>query len=264
MDEKVPGVEALKDKVLTEETFEREAPFLECTVKKEKLSEHKAVITKETKKDLLHIANTKKSKKPRTSLVWLSYDTLKDDISTVQCKTCSAKLSRGRLHSSSAGKLGSGSMIPHLKNCNPQGYNRFIEAKKADKKVIFISERDQGNYIYTPKSVREKTSLIWRFFTTVDKDYSKAQCNQCDTRLSRGKLATNMSNASMAPHLKASHQKEYQMYQKAKEEKLALKNDVLHPKLKVILDVKDNKDGMQFNIRKYFEEDESNNSQLSS
>ena len=153
-------------------------------------------------------------------------------------------------------------MIPHLKNCNPQGDNRFIEAKKADKKGIFTSGMDQGNYIYTPKSVREKTSLIWRFFTTVDNDYSKAQCNQCDTRLSRGKLATNMSNASMAPHLKAFHQKEYQMYQKAKEAKLALKNDILHRKLKVIPDIKDNKDGMQFNIQNYFEEDESNNSLL--
>ena len=36
-------------------------------------------------------------------------------------------------------------------------------------------------------------------------------------------------------------------------------NDVLHPKLKVILDVKDNKDGMQFKIRNYFEDDECDN-----
>ena len=73
---------------------------------------------------------------------------------------------------------------------------------------------------------------------------------------------TNMSNASMAPHLKAFHQKEYQMYQKAKEAKLALKNQVADRKPTVIPDVKDNKEGTQFKIRNNFEYDKYDNSLL--
>ena len=40
----------------------------------------------------------------------------------------------------------------------------FIEANKANKKDIFTSGIDQENYVYTPISARENTSLIWRFF----------------------------------------------------------------------------------------------------
>ena len=47
IDEKVTGVESPKDQILTQETFEIQAMFLECAVKKEKLSEYPAVVTQE-------------------------------------------------------------------------------------------------------------------------------------------------------------------------------------------------------------------------
>ena len=263
--EKVSMVESPKYSLLPEESFPLEDLHLEVTVKKENLFEHEPVLDNKTtnkKEENFSRSNNRKSKKPRTNLVWLYYDTLKDDISTVQCKTCSTKLSRGRLHCSITGSLGSGSMILHLRNCKAQGYKKFMDAKRAAKQCLYTSGVDQENYVYNHKFIKEKTSLIWRYFTTVENDISKAQCNHCNTRLSRGKLGTNMSNASMAPHLKAFHKEEYKMYQEAKEAKLTLKNSITDIKLKGIPNPKFSNQVMTFSISSYFEEDESDNSLL--
>ena len=61
--------------------------------------------------------------------------------------------------------------------------------------------------------------MLWLFYTIVEGDESKVECNKCATKISRGRKDQKLGNGSMLPHLMKHHPDDYKKYEEAKEAK---------------------------------------------
>ena len=58
-----------------------------------------------------------------------------------------------------------------------------------------------------------KRKGIWRFFSPMQEEPSKAKCDLCNKKVSRGSaIPKNQTTSSMLGHLKAGHKEEYELY----------------------------------------------------
>ena len=114
--------------------------------------------------DMAILDINKPTRRKRKSVLWMFYDTLEGDVSTVQCRNCATKISRGP-KDQTRGRLGNGSMLPHLKKHHADDYQKYVEIKQikdADEETYFGQQINTSTLQYKENKVEgqsESTAL---------------------------------------------------------------------------------------------------------